>query len=68
MVDSYEHKYGPAVGGGALMGKTVQRRRDGAMGVVRQQRTKSVMVWCPAVRRNLTFRDGTYDIVESTDG
>lgn len=60
---SFEDKYGAASGGGALMGRLVRRRSDGAEGVVRQQRHSSVMVWCPDVRRNLTFRDHTYDIL-----
>lgn len=53
-----------AAGGGALMGRWVRRRQDGAVGQVRQQRVKSVMVWVPARRINLTFREGTYDVLK----
>jgi hypothetical protein len=62
---SFVEKYGPPVGGAALMGKTVRRLRDGAEGVVRQQRMNGLMVWVPEQRRNLTFLNGTYEVVET---
>lgn len=55
----------PAFGGGALINVTVRRKTDGKVGIVRQQRRKSVLVWCADVQRNLTFKDGTYTIEES---
>lgn len=45
------------------MGKTVKRRRDGATGVVRRQ-GRTLLVWSPDQKKNLTFRPGTYDIVK----
>jgi hypothetical protein len=53
----------PPYGGAALMGKTVKRRRDGATGVVRRQ-GRTLLVWSPDQKKNLTFRPGTYDIVK----
>ena len=64
---SFVDKYGPPVGGGSLMGKWVRRHRDGAEGVVRQQRRNGLMVWVPEQRRHLTFLDGTYELVGEPD-
>lgn len=64
---SYDEKYGPPIGGAGMMGRWVRRRRDGAVGEVRQQRLHSLMVWVPSQRRNLTFRDGTWDLVEAPE-
>lgn len=58
---SFSDKYGPPIGGGALIGRRVRRRSDGVEGVVRQQRTRSLLVWDGSLNR--TFRDGTYDVL-----
>lgn len=64
---SFDEKYGPATGGGSLVGKQARRFSDGAIGQIRMQSLHSVMVWCPERRKNLTFRQGHYEVLQEAE-